>query len=199
MTVNGALLGGSRFPFLVHAGQRTALREWCLLLGLGALAALIASLLEFRLKIPGHAILRGVLPITLGLALVPRRFAGSVMGVSALLTALALPNLGGRMIGAAALTTLVLIGPMLDLALWHARPGWRLYLRLALAGMLCNCIALGAHLLGPWLGVPSGGGGMRASWPLALFTYPLFGLLAGLAGAFCWFRAGGSQRTEPRL
>jgi hypothetical protein len=193
LTVNPALVDSSRFPFLIHAGSRTALRDWGLLLGLGALAAVLATSLEFRLRLPGHAILRGVLPLTLGLALVPRRFSGSVMGASAVLTLLVLRQAAGIAVGSAAVTALVLTGPLLDLALWNARPGWRLYLRLALAGLACNGLALAVHLA-----FPSGGGGMRGTWPLALYTYPLFGLLAGLLGAFCWFRLGGGRETERR-
>ena len=36
--------------------------------------------------IPGHAILRAVFPMVTGLALVPRRGAGTVMGLGAMLT-----------------------------------------------------------------------------------------------------------------
>jgi hypothetical protein len=197
LTVNGALLGSSRFPFLVQAGPRAAVRDWAVLLVLGAGAALATVLVADRQLVrglPGHAILRGLLPLALGLALVPRRFSGSVMGGSALLTTLALRGSGVGLPGIPALTALVLTGPLLDLSLWHARPGWRLYLRMALAGLLCNGIALGVHLARPWLSLPPGGSG-GANWPLALLTYPLFGLLAGLLSAFCWFRLRG-QPTD---
>src|SRR5437667_465366 len=80
--------------------------------------------------LPGHAILRGVLPLTLGLALVPRRFSGSVMGCSAVLTLLVLRGASGPSLGPAAVAALLLTGPLMDLALWNARPGWRLYVRL---------------------------------------------------------------------
>ena len=47
---------------------------------LGAGAALASGLLDFRLRIPGHAILRSVFPMALGLALVPVRKGGTLMG-----------------------------------------------------------------------------------------------------------------------
>ncbi len=60
LSVNPALRGSSRFPALVRAGKRAAVAEWLLLLGLGALAAAPVPLLSFNLRIPGHAILRGM-------------------------------------------------------------------------------------------------------------------------------------------
>jgi hypothetical protein len=69
---------------------------------------------DFNLQIPGHAILRAVLPMAIGLALVPRKNGGTVMGVAAL---------GGELPGLGACTSLALLGPMLDLALRSSAAG----------------------------------------------------------------------------
>ena len=46
--------------------------------------------LHLGLRVPGHAILKCVFPLALGFALVPRGFAGSVMGSAALAATYAL-------------------------------------------------------------------------------------------------------------
>ena len=79
-------------------------------------AAVSASYLELLRQVPGHAILRSVLPMALGLACVPRRGAGCVMGGTALGTATCL-GLFGHGPGVGNLTSLALTGPLLDLAL----------------------------------------------------------------------------------
>jgi hypothetical protein len=134
--------------------------------------------------------------MALGLALVPRRGAGTVMGGSALATALLLGAARGGGAGAGALTSLSLTGPLLDLALWGAERGWRLYLGIVLAGLGSNLVALlvrgGLKALVP-------GSGRRPAeewWASAPLTYPICGILAGLLSAFVWFRLRGTK-TPP--
>ena len=103
---------------IVHPLERSRVRELLFLISMGVLAAVLSTFLKTHLKIPGHAILKVVLPISLGFAAVPKRYSGSIMGFSALCSALlfrwGIPG-GGEGVGA--LTSLVLFGPVLDIAL----------------------------------------------------------------------------------
>ena len=58
--------------------------EWGWLMLMGVAAASSATFLNRSLGIPGHAILRIVFPMTLGLALVPRHGGGILMSASAM-------------------------------------------------------------------------------------------------------------------
>src|SRR5690606_21832762 len=100
-------------------------------------------LIEMRLQIPGSAILKVVLPMAMGLALVPRHGAGCVMGAAAALTAGGLKwgGFGGEGFSAGAMTSLIATGPLLDLALHRVSGGWRLYAAFAAAGLASNFLA----------------------------------------------------------
>ena len=155
----------------------------------GAAAACATGFLELRLRIPGHAILRSVFPMALGLALVPVRRGGTLMGLSALGTAVLLQGYNLGSFGAGATTSMALTGPLLDLSLMRARHGWRLYLGFVVAGIASNLLALcfrgGLKAL---TGDMAGGRHVGQWWHQASWTYPLCGLLAGLISAIIWFR-----------
>jgi hypothetical protein len=196
LRVHDGLFLSGRVPALSRPGRAVSALEIAALLATGAGAAVLATTLNFSLRIPGHAIVRSVFPMALGMALVPRRLAGSVMGASALATS-GLLRLGGAGMGAGALTSLCLTGPLLDLALLGARRGWRLYLGFVLAGLGSNLAALvvrgGLKVLA--LGLADG----RAAdewWRQAVLTYPLCGVLAGLLSALVWFQFRG-RRAPP--
>src|SRR5215470_5155154 len=127
LRVHDGLRTAGRVPALARPGRALSVAEVAILLLIGAAAAVATATLDFSLRIPGHAIIRSVFPMALGLALVPRRLAGSLMAASAAATTLAL-RAGGHGVGAGAVTSLCLTGPFLDLALLGARQGWRLYL-----------------------------------------------------------------------
>jgi hypothetical protein len=137
--------------------------------------------------------------MALGLALVPRRGAGLIMGAAAALTLLPL-MLGytpaGVLFtkGAGSTTSPLLAGPMLELTTRPARRGWRLYLAFILAGVLVNLAALlvqGGSKLAGW---DAGGGKPLAVWlATALWSYPLCGACAGLFSAVCWFHGSGER------
>ena len=169
----------SRLPVLTRAGDMAAV-ELAMLLLLGAAAALATLFLKPPLRIPGSSIVFGILPTALAVAL---GFGGA------------------RMPGAGATASLVLAGPLLDLALAAARSGWRLYVGFVLAGLVANLVAFAARAGFPALGHRSGGGGGglprgagagRALGGLglrhALLTYAACGIVAGLLGAAAWFR-----------
>ena len=176
----------------------------------GALAAASVGLVELRLRIPGHSILHAVLPMAFGLALVPRRYAGTGMSLTAIATALGLQWAGHGEFGAGSWTSLASMGPALDLMLgsrWGQR--WPAF-SVAIAGLLANSCAFIAKVAEKWSqiipplpgsgmgggrGMGGGGGngmgggrglgnGMGRTWDewiaVAPYSYLLCGLLAGL-------------------
>src|SRR4249920_3160812 len=76
----------SRLPSLSDEARVSAAEVACLL-ACGAASALAVGLIHYSFGIPGIAILRGVLPIALGFAIVPRRSAGITMSMGAGATA----------------------------------------------------------------------------------------------------------------
>ncbi len=206
----GRVLAGvsSRVPAIRGAGD-VAAAEMATLLLLGAGAALATTFLKLPLRIPGSSIVWSIFPTALGIALVPRRGAGTIMSATALVTILLLGAAGVRVPGAGAAASLVLAGPLLDVALLAARTGWRLYAGFVLAGLVANLVAFAARggiaglLLGgagPGYGPGSrhgggmgggmGGGlghGAGEALRFALLTYAACGLLAGLLSAGAWF------------
>ncbi len=178
--------------------------EFALLIAIGVLTAAARCLLRLRLGVPGHSILLVVPPLVFGLACVPRRMAGLVMGTSALGAGLIARAAGlSGAAGAGALTSLFLAGLLLEAALSLARSGRALYLLCLGAGMAVNLVAFGVRFavklaaLGPadqWRP-------LSAWWPRAIWTYPACGALAGLVGAALLFRVregwGESRRSGP--
>jgi hypothetical protein len=146
-------------------------------------------MLQLRLGVPGHAILRGVVPMALGLALVPRRSAGMVMSCGAgTMAALMLMGGYGRF-QPAALLSVLLLGPVLDMALVGRPSGWRLYARFVAAGVLANFAAFAARFAVAFLGHRLQGGRQFIEfWPTALGSFVLCGAIAGLVSAALWFR-----------
>jgi hypothetical protein len=194
LRVHEGLLTSSRVPVLSRRGHSLSLVEVAALLLVGAATAVLATSLDLHLRIPGHAIVRSVFPMAFGLALVPRGLAGTCMRAGALLTA-GLLKAGGAGVGPGALASLSLTGPCLDLAILGARGGWWLYLRLALAGLACNLIALVVRF-GTRVFEWNHERGL-ADWSRqAVLTYPLCGLVAGLVSAAVWFHL--RQRRAPR-
>ena len=132
----------------------------------GVLAATAVGLIELRLRIPGHSILHAVLPMALGLALAPRRFAGTGMSLAAIATAFGLMKTGHGEFGAGAWTSLACLGPSLDLMLgtrWGQR--WPAF-SVSVAGLLANGCAFVAKaiektskVVPPLRGPGMGGGG----------------------------------------
>ena len=189
---NNGLLGHSR----VWPSARADATDVTLLLFMGAVSALVTSFVDLGLGIPGHAVVRSVLPMALGLALAPRRHAGLVMGTGAFGTIAALRVFGvGAGIGA--VTSLLMIGPCLDLALRQARKGWQIYAGLALAGLAANLVAFGVRAFPKLLDFEVGIRNFATWWPRAVVTYPMSGLVAGALSAAIWFslarRSGGAS------
>ena len=113
--VHEGLAGAARISSISRRIADNAAMQLGALALLGAAAALAGGV-RLDLRIPGHAILRAVFPMALGLALAPSCRGGTVMGTSALATALAMKGCGLGSWGAGALTSLTLTGPFLDLS-----------------------------------------------------------------------------------
>lgn len=191
LEVHPGLQSGGRLPVLTREHDAIRSAEWAVWILMGVAAACASALPDWNLRIPGHAILRSMFPMALGLSLAPRRGAGGVMGVIACATALTLRFSGRAEVGFGAMTSLSLTGPLLDVALWKARAGWRLYAGIIAAGLASNLIAMGIKVTEKLLLSGGGGGGKRSfgAWlAQAAWTYPLCGVLAGLLSAAVWFR-----------
>ena len=192
------LFSTTRLRLIVSHESTATLSDWLILLSAGVLAASSSMFLDLGIKqVPGHAILRVVLPMAAGLALVPRRGAGCVMATTAFLTGISLQMTGfkdeGQGVGA--LTSLIATGPILDWTLRRSKGGWRLYLAFALSGLTSNLLAFavrgGAKVLG-WERGPKRG--LEAWLAQASVTYVVCGLLAGLLSALILFY--GRRRGE---
>lgn len=190
-----SLIGQRRWPWARPATARIAGREVAALVGLGLLAAAITTWWDFNLRIPGHAILRAILPITLGMAAVPRRGAGATVGVVGAGTCFSIQWLNFGSAGEGALTSLMLAGVLLDVAASIARRGWQLYVGLMSAGLITNLIAFAVKAAAKYSG--GGGGKPWDVWlPQAAVSYPTFGILAGLICAVTLFRLRGSTKAD---
>lgn len=191
LPVDEGLRATSRLPPLC-AGHETVRRlELAALALAGIAAALLTHLLRLHLGIPGSSIVFTIVPLAFGFALVPRRGAGAVMSGAALATTAVLGVAGVRLDGIGAVTSLIVTGPLLDLARrWGQAGGWRLYRGFVLAGAASNAAAFVVRAAAKLLELPGGtvGGSFHAWWPRAVVSYSAAGLLAGLAAATAWFR-----------
>ena len=197
--LHDGLVSATRFSLRARTGQRISAVEFLLLLGCGALAAAAVGYVKLSLRIPGHSIVLASLPMVLGLSLAPRRLAGSVMSGGAVGTAWLLSAGGGVNYGAGAFVSLLLIGPMMDVAVRHSPGGWRVYAALVLAGVATNLLALGSRAAFKVLGLDELGARPFDSWWLqASVTYTLSGAVAGLLGALCWFQINDRRAQRPQ-
>ncbi|MBC8114465.1 MAG: hypothetical protein H7062_08820 [Candidatus Saccharimonas sp.] len=201
LPLHPGLSSTTRLGPIVSNETSATVRDWLILLTAGVLAACASTFLDFNLRrIPGHAILRVVFPMAVGLALVPRRGAGTVMGGSALITGVAFRMCGlkGEALGFGALTSLVATGPLLDWTLRRANGGWRQYVSFALAGLASNLLALTVRGLAKAVGWERLGSRPLIEWlAQAAGTYVACGLLAGLLSGLILFYGRGRGAETP--
>ena len=196
--VHDGLLGAGRFPSLARTRQRVSAAEWLLLVGCGAAAAAAIGFIKLSLRIPGHSIVLAALPMVFGMSLAPRRLAGSVMSAGALGSSWLL-SAAGADFGAGATVSLLLFGPMMDVALNRVHSGRRAYAALVLSGVATNLLALGSRAAAKVLGLDLAGARPFDSWWLqASVTYTLSGVVAGLLGALCWFHFNDRASRRPQ-
>jgi len=173
--------------------------DWMLLFVFGAIAAFSSACLDLGIqRVPGHAILRVVFPIAVGFAVVPRRGAGTVMGVAAFLVAslLNFSGIRGEGLGVGAMTSLVATGPLLDWTLRRANSGWKQYAGFTLAGICSNVLALLVRGTLKATGFELPGRRPLLDWlSQACVTYVLCGLVAGLISAVILFYGRRSDST----
>ena len=185
------LCSTTRLRQLATGATSATARDWFLLAAFGVLAACSSTFLDLGIKrSPGHAILRVVFPMALGLALVPRRGAGCVMGGTAAITAVCFQLVGfrGEAVGLGAFTSLTATGPLLDWTLRRANSGWRQYVAFSLAGLASNLLALGVRGGAKALGWEAAGRRPLVEWlSQAVGTYILCGLIAGLISGIVLF------------
>ncbi len=201
--VRRGVLAASRLPSIARVGDRITIAELLLLVLCGSAAAVAIGYVRLGLRIPGHVIVLAALPMALGLALAPRRMAGSIMSAGAFATSSLLATFAGARYGGGSFVSLCLLGPMMDVALAGTRRAWRLYLGLVLAGVAANLLALASRSGGKLLGLDLPGARPFATWwSQALLTYTLSGAVAGLLAALFWFRLRERRlppgHTEPR-
>ncbi len=195
MPIQPDLALASRLALPAWSAKNVHATELLVLVFAGVTAAVASTFLDFKLGIPGHAIIRAVFPMAFGLAIAPRRGAGSVMGVSAVASVLLFRVGGVGTVGLGALTSLALTGPLLDAALWRAKRGWRIYLAFATAGLLSNLAALTLRGGVKWVGLDHAMGRPLAVWWMhAAPTYVICGLVAGLLSACVWFQLSNTRR-----
>lgn len=192
LAVNPGLRAATRVGWMPLNRSIPGAAEWACLVLASIVAASASTFLDFNLRIPGHAILRAVFPITAGLAFVPRRGAGTAMGLMALSTALGfrVAGYGGEGLSLGALTSLTATGPLLDFALRRTQGGWKLYVSCALSGLASNSLALAVKTISKLAGWEHAGSRPLKAWlSEAIVTYIVCGFLAGLMSAGIWFYA----------
>lgn len=185
---NSTIESRSRFKFLTGAQGLNYPCNLLLLICFGIIAGISVAHIKLSIGIPGHAIIKVMIPMALGLSLAPARSAGAIMGISGLITAFIGQTLTeGPGTGTGAYTSLVCTGVLMDFTLYFANTGWKLYTGLMVSGLFANLIALYVR------------SGFKSflkinifdfnTWfQTAAFTYPICGLLAGLLCAFLVFK-----------
>ena len=189
-----ALGQSRRIGSAVPSSDRITLVELGILVAAGVAAATAVAALPLQIHVPGHAILKAALPIVAGMALAPRRMAGTIMGIAAALTVLLFSTIHFGQWQPAALVALLAIGPAIDIALaYRASSGWRLYLRFALAGLLANTLAFFARGGMEWLGLDNFRHVLAHIDGGVFFSFAACGVLAGLLSAVVCFRSSAKR------
>jgi hypothetical protein len=197
--VHDGLAAAGRFTPITRIRERISVNEVLVLILCGAVAAAATGFIRLSLRIPGNAIILSVIPMALGLALAPRKSAGFIMSTGAIGMAGVLGISGLAHFGAGALTSLCLLGPLMDFALARARGGWRLYAGLILGAVGTSILAMLSRGAGKLLGFDVAAT-MRPFglwWPQAIFTYALCGAVAGLIAALCFFQLRKQRQESP--
>jgi hypothetical protein len=193
---HAGLVAAGRVPSLAQIRRRISVAELLILFASGAAAAVVVGTAKLGLGIPGHSIVLAALPMVLGMALAPRRLAGSLMSAGAVGTAWSLSSSGLGDFGAGSFVSLCLLGPMMDVALRKAETGPRVYAALIAAGVVTNALALASRAATKVIGIAVGSRPFDSWWLQASVTYTLSGAVAGLLGALCWFHFNSAGRQR---
>jgi len=163
-------------------------RELAILGTAGVVAALAVAFLQTPLRIPGHVILKSTLPLACGMACIAKPLAGTVAGSASLFTAAILMMVGLGNLQAAAMVSLLLVGPAMDWARLDResnRFAW--ILRFSLAGLAIN---LGAFVVRWGTAYWQADGwhplNFRSLGSAAIVSFALCGIVTGLmCGVMC--------------
>lgn len=187
----------SRFDPVYAPGQNVRAAELLTLVAAGMLGALAIAFMPLPIRVPGHAILKAALPMVAGVALVPRRYSGTIAGFAAGGTVAILLAMGLGRFQTGAVTALLAIGPAIDLATTRVTPGgWRLYFRFGAAGVIANLAAFAVRWGTSWFGIDGARPHTIAQFGIGvLISFAACGLVAGLVSALVCFRAS-SRRSE---
>lgn len=186
----------SRLHELSAPGERFRVREVIVLAVAGSAAASAVAFLPMPFRIPGHAILKATLPIVCGIAFVSRPWAGTIASSSGMFTSAIFMMLGVGHLQAAAMGSLIAIGPAIDFALRGAKSGSAsLYLRFAVAGLIANLCAFAIRWATAMLQADQWQSlNFRQMVLWSFVSFALCGLVAGLVSGVVCFR--NSIRTE---
>jgi hypothetical protein len=196
LRTNPDLLCRSRVRAAYPAALQADWIDAAVLIAMGVIAAALTTFVHLRMRIPGHAIVLSVIPMSFGLAAAPRRGAGGLMGLSAVLATIGFDPAGAPT-RVAALVSLGLVGVLLDLAARRAQCGKKLYVAFAVAGLASNAVAFGAKMLEKRSGLDVGSRPYAEWISIAPLSFALCGLLAGLIGAALFFQFSEAGKTGP--
>jgi hypothetical protein len=195
MRRNMSLVRLRRFWGLAASSDRVSFAELAILIGGGAIST-IASYSIGGLGIPGSNMLQAVLPMAAGLAIVPRRGAGILMGLSSLGTGFAVMGLGIAHFSPSELSRLVLLGFCLEVGPARAESKSHVWLWFVFAGLAANMLGFGVKYLVAQFGIEGfgGGRGIFRPLPMKMLSWAVCGALAGGVSALIFFRR--SQRDS---
>lgn len=183
------LRDASRVRNLSGMDRISAVECLCLFACGAASMLLMGTLHGLRIPFPGNAILRGTLATALGFAVVPRRSAGTLMSIGAFTMAGIMNWLDVGKFPQAAVLSVGLLGPMLDLALFGRPRGWQLYFRFMVGGAAANMLAYSLKVTAwRFRFDPASGHNFEVFGWTACVWFAVFGALAGLISAVIWFR-----------
>lgn len=180
------MVDSSRLSIISRSQSSLQIREYLLIIGMGVITGFIVQYVNFHLKIPGHAILKSVLPISIGTAIVPRKSTGTMIAMVGLFTLLLLRVAHGTMTGTGALTSLAATGIFIDIAKNIGQSGWRLSMAFVIAGLSSNMLAF--IVRGSWRFWLQNSFEFYGWMSTAEITYPTCGVLAGLLSSLLLFR-----------
>lgn len=188
MTVNHSLADARRVPVLAAPGQDVSAWELVVLVAAGVLS----GAMSFAIRgwgIPGSTVVQGILPMAAGLAIVPRRGSGLLMGTCATATGLAMGAASTFNVNPSALARLWLLGTCLDIGLARIKSNPRIWFTFIMAGLGANLLGYGVKQASAQLGWEGvGGHGISSAWPVTLLSYAVCGAIAGGVSAILFFR-----------
>ncbi|MCC6493220.1 MAG: hypothetical protein IT424_09380 [Pirellulales bacterium] len=187
----------SRIRLWPDDSARISAKDAAILLGAGVLAAALVAWAPLPLQVPGHAILKAAAPIILGVAAVPRPLAGTMAGAGAATMSTIVLATGVGQMQAAATTSLLAIGPAIDLAIMGIRrERLSIYWRLAIAGLSANLLAFVVRCSTAYFALdgvrPHRLHGLGAG---ALASFAICGIGAGLLSSVVFFNNDASPST----